>query len=397
MIIHSHYWYYRFIKPLDGKSTNYLLKDHPIDTLKEKLLIHMTAKSRLFTIFNSYLDFAKYELNFKPRDRCFYETIIGDFYQKPHFDIDVNLKEDSLDNSDKIIDNLIDSIKKVLERKSVVLDLNRDILHFTSHGKTKQSYHIIIDNFFHHNNLEAKAFYNHVISEMDDKYKKFIDASVYSSKQQFRIVGSQKLNSNRPKILSEQWLYKNELIKYQYTEEPTSDKHKMILQLEASLISHTTTCKFFPIFVGKTRKIFTDNRALTNNEIKYCLNLLASHGGMNYTSPNFPYKFQKVQKSLIVLKRIKPSKCQICQRIHDHENPYLVVNNDNNVYYHCRRAPMNSKWLIGNLKVNKVEKSNLNDRLTHLAEISNKKEKKKVSTYKERQNIFYNIANHSDW
>ena len=84
---------------------------------------------------------------------------------------------------------------------NVIIDISTDILIFTSHNENKKSYHIIIDHYYHMNNLEAKAFYNEIISKISPNFTKFIDHSVYSSIQQYRIVGSQKVNSNRPKII----------------------------------------------------------------------------------------------------------------------------------------------------------------------------------------------------
>ena len=50
------------------------------------------------------------------------------------------------------------------------------------------------------------------------------------------------------------------------------------------------------------------------------------------------------------MKRIKQSYCQLCKRIHQHENPYLLISEDLNVFFHCRRAPPNKKLYIGTLK-----------------------------------------------
>ncbi len=42
----------------------------------------------------------------------------------------------------------------------------------------------------------------------------------------------------------------------------------------------------------------------------------------------------------IILKRLKPSYCQVCLRTHEHENPYLFVKpylNGYQLYFNCRR------------------------------------------------------------
>ena len=52
-----------------------------------------------------------------------------------------------------------------------------------------------------------------------------------------------------------------------------------------------------------------------------------------------------------MLKRIKPSRCKICCRVHEHENPYLlIIGDERKVYFQCRRAPEDRKLLLGKLK-----------------------------------------------
>src|SRR5436190_11659190 len=54
----------------------------------------------LFALFDSYLDFYMYMLKFPIEDRNFYEVILGNLPQKPHFDIDIS--KDEIDNIDDI-------------------------------------------------------------------------------------------------------------------------------------------------------------------------------------------------------------------------------------------------------------------------------------------------------
>jgi len=127
-------------------------------------------------------------------------------------------------------------------------------------------------------------------------------------------------------------------------------------------------------------------------------------------SERFPYKFDRVDSSFVLLRRIKASKCKMCKRVHQHENPYLLITEDLNVFFHCRRAPPNKKLFIGSLNKDKEseykpfeevkildkqgekktqEKNNLNDirqRIDNLAkrrtETKEKKpEKKRIDGY----------------
>ena len=61
-----------------------------------------------------------------------------------------------------------------------------------------------------------------------------------------------------------------------------------------------------------------------------------------------------------MLKRTRPSRCKICCRIHENENPYLlVVGDEKSVYFHCRRAPEGKSLFLG--KLNPEENSPIKD------------------------------------
>ncbi len=372
-------WYYRLIKQDEqnhgvnsvsadiavprmsskrGQSrTRSLFEDYPLNTLREHLVVHMTSSedTRLFTVFPSYIEFGGYQLKYKPENRCFYETILGEYSQKPHFDVDINISENTTINSDEVLDDLIDSIIGILSNVGVTLDLATDMLVFTSHGETKKSYHVVIDHYMHMNNLEARAFYDDVVKDMPDNSSKWVDHAVYSGKQQFRIVGSQKLRSGRPKILNETWLYHGTPVTYRYIETPEDEGYKMILQLEASLVSQTSSCTTLPNFIkadesGNNRKGHQDEYSddIPKDIAIKALQLLADKAGVSVNDRQFPYRFLSIQGGIICLRRVQPSKCRICNRAHENENPYLlVVGDEMNVYFNCRRSDKN--WFVGKL------------------------------------------------
>lgn len=374
------------------KRSRALLEDHPLDTLREKLLVHMTNSegTRLFSVFNSYIDFGRYQLKFKPENRCFYETVLGDFLQKPHFDIDINLSENPNINSDDVINNLIDSIIKVLLNVKIEINLSQDILIFTSHNDVKKSFHVIVDHYNHMNNLEARAFYDDVIANINPLLTKFIDWAVYSKKQQFRIVGSQKLNSNRPKVFNESWVYHDKQINYQYVEEPESDGHRMILQLESSLITQISSCRTLPSFLkikeeNGIKKQYNngDTEEITKDIAIRALTLLAEKAGMTLNDRKFPYRFLSIEGGIVSLKRVLPSKCRICNRIHENENPYLlIVGIELGIYFNCRRSDKN--WFVGKLNEQQIGIGNENEN-----EIENESEdeNEKISEIKNENKV----------
>ena len=318
-------WYYRLIKQSDSDDATEsiggvaadiavpraatgrrrtrvraLFEDFPQTTMRERLVVQMTDQQgkRSFAVFNSYLEFGKYQLNFAPEKRCFYETILGEFPQKPHFDVDINIEKNPGVNSEEVKDKLIDAIIAVLDEYGITINIASDVIVFTSHGPNKKSYHVIIDHYHHMNNLEARAFYEDVIAKMPAEIVEFIDRAVYSSKQQFRVVGSQKLNSARPKSLNEKWTYHGNAVVYQYVEEPEDDGHKMILQLEASLVTQVSSCTALPNFIkvdenstGIKATYDDDSIEITKDIALRALQLLADQAGVSIRDRRFPYRY----------------------------------------------------------------------------------------------------------
>src|SRR5436309_1037556 len=137
----------------------------------------------------------------------FYEVISG--HQKPHFDLDCNAVPGiQLEELEKIafsaLDLLINAIEITLLEIGVDYRREKSLITFDSCGLAKQSYHIVIDGWYHKDHIEAKTFYNIVMEKIKGQYNPVvtIDDRVYSSRQEFRLFGSQKLGSGRPKKIA---------------------------------------------------------------------------------------------------------------------------------------------------------------------------------------------------
>jgi len=354
------------------------------DKYKSKAGFNYNTKDtkRLFGLFSNFLDFAAYVNEYIPRNgRCFYETILGDQVQKPHFDIDIKRKDlvgkkyDEID----IVGALVDSLINIFLEMNLPLNLSKNILLFSSHGKEKLSFHLIIDGYCHSNNLEAKAFYEKVIEDIPKDMRQWIDHAVYSSLQQFRILGNQKVHSNRFKIFMSKWSYYDNVIFYEYPEKlrlhkdeinnnncmsaTTIEKIKKrnLHDLSISLVTNIGSCLFLPSFINE-RSNTKNNKYqivedLDKSVVNNVLNMLGAKANMNITDRRFPYRFKSVSGGLIMLDRIRPSNCQMCKRIHHNENPYLIVTGKNrSIYFNCRRyknlndgSGNNDSFFIGSL------------------------------------------------
>jgi hypothetical protein len=94
---------------------------------------------------------------------------------------------------------------------------------------------------------------------------------------------------------------------------------------------------------------------LTPDEIKEVMNLCYQKAGLTYGDPSFPYVYKEIiedngESSILLLKRRMASNCRACNRVHEHENPYLiVVGQDRDIYLDCRRNDFGKKTYVGRL------------------------------------------------
>jgi len=353
-------WYYRLFENKERNQKG-LFSFFPRNQLLDKLIVRLTFAENgkrmfLYTFFKSYIDFAKFSFYFQDKDKCFYEIILGEKMQKPHFDIDI--EKDADINHQEIKDNLIDSIIKTLTEKNVILNLQKDLLVYSSHGFNKKniykySYHIVVNNYCHLNNIEAKAFYEHVVENVKQEYKKYIDKAVYSPTQNFRILGSRKYQSERVKKLEKNWTYHDKTIIHEYNEIPEDKKHEFIIQLEESIVTaRKANCNILPIFKTEddTKNYTIIEENVSKDDAKNAFKKLAEKANVTPDDIRFPYRISGINGPIIMLKRTRPSKCKICNRVHEHENPYLIiVGEEKSVYFHCRRAATGKKLFIGKL------------------------------------------------
>ena len=390
-------WYYYYLSQRNSSNVGTrvgLLDEYNEEQLKKGLVVQCTPpKLHLFSYFNSIIEFLQYEAQFPMEERGFFETVLGQCEQKPHFDLDVNLIESATKletikdkTTDEIMSDMIIyiifSISKAFEIMNRELNLSKDVLIFTSHGENKRSYHIVIDNHCHSNCEEANRFYQVVLQNVPEVFHQWIDHSVYKSLQQFRMEGSQKIRSGRIKKLETEWVYGSQLIKtdindHRKTLNDLSEEDRGMLwneesieryiRLHASLLMNTNHCRVLPDFIAllPIENYILPNEYTNGIDDELALNsvqLLAETMGYNIHSDTFPFSFNKVVSGgIILLKRKRSSYCSICERTHENENPYMYIVN-NTAYFDCRRNDRGLRLKIG--KLNNESSDNSNEDLT---------------------------------
>lgn len=354
-------WYFCLV----DKKNNFgmpLMKDYSLAHIQDHLVVCYTPEylpdqtkpfltkkgkqGRIYAFFDSYLEYFHYMNKFKEVDRNFYEIVFGELPQKPHFDIDLDISDDEdKGQSDKqceeLKDAVIESIIETLKEVNIIINISEDVMIFFSHGINKRSYHIIITNWCHDNNKEAEAFYNKVMEKVhiktNNKYvgKNVVDPGVYNLRQQFRIYGSQKTGSNRPKRFLERFLYKGEWYDHKYPETVDNPEMKRLVVLYQSLIGFVGGCEYIPSLIPPEQfaKYFklkgNGNNGIEDimdDDVKQCMDLV-----------NGPFSYKETVGNIIVLNREGPSYCTICETMHENQHPYLLVFGSK-VYFDCRRA-----------------------------------------------------------
>lgn len=347
--------WYQYLKVKDRPDTNSraLLQYEPVED--KNLLVCRELEYRSYGRFTNYLIFWKYHLKeADDESRCFYEVILGNQAQKPYFDLDIPIDAESsssaltVEDSCQLIDQLIHAILNVNDKITL-----QDIMVFSSHTTSlqgtdtyvKKSYHVVVDNWCLIDHEDNKSFCELTIKLVSSPLRGFIDHLVYKSVQQLRIFQSHKYGSNRSKIMAVE-------SKWVPPIEAESENHLTLMKLGGSLITNTSYCKILPSYKREEKKKYTyigDEIVLEENEIKEALDLCANFWGLESSDSNdFPFSVIDVKGGMVCLKRLRPSYCSVCERDHEHENPFLVICGKNRkVYFDCRRSIDGKRVLVG--------------------------------------------------
>lgn len=365
-------WYYYLVPNAEHKC---LMDCVGRDEINERFVVCATLPKKnkkkctlLFAAFDSVLTFINYIKHIE-RDRWhFFEVILGGQPQKLYFDIDIKA-EDVKSNIDEftqsLLNCLVGRITSTYLARGYQIDIARQILMFSSNSLLKRSYHVIVDGYCVMNNRENLVLASEVLEGFPSEFKPFIDSSMYSSKQQLRLYGSQKPGSGRPKIFVDQWHYGTSLIQYPYPEVQGLDeicrenlRHTTIFQ--ASCVTATSTCKIIYILFdsssGENRngrpKLWAETSAF-DDEMTVTDDILKAICERIDQRIFEVYYVDKVVGSLVLLRRRDgkgpkgkvQAHCSLCDRPHDSENAFLRLSKVGKVYFYCRRNEGNNKYV----------------------------------------------------
>jgi hypothetical protein len=337
LFIHGRRWYFRLVPKDGGKS---LMDDHTQDEINKSLIICYSAGTlpngsksfnkkgnprKLYSLFDDYIDLYKYMEQFLPHQRCFFEMIPGEKPQKPKFDVDAKGKDEK--EVDGLIDCLLTSIVASLKEMGRDVVPSRDIAIYTSHGKTTRSYHIVVYGYYCDNVWESFAFYQKVVTKISHPLVECVDRAVYSSRQQFRVLGSEKYDSGRTKTLVDTFSIDGDV----YTHHIPKGQPPHLHHLRTSLIQFISDSERLPSLKIET-KVRRERKEICEDDLDRMINLFFD----NFEDAD-AFAVRCTLPTSVVLDRIRPSHCPTCSKIHETENPFLFLE-DSVVYFSCRRT-----------------------------------------------------------
>lgn len=315
-----------------------------------------SGKGKLFARFESVKEYLDYLNKVPEKDRVFYETILGDRAQRMYFDLDGGESLDHQDDMEKLITALKLAIIQVIRDNNNMSIPEKNIIVCRSSQtkdmntkKNKLSAHVIVNGYYVENNIHNKVICTEIIRRVKldtadsippEWVNKTLDTSMWSSLQQLRMAKCQKVGSGRIKLIPEGYGYIDTLVSPDITD------------LGDSQLISVDVCKY----VKQDEKNYNydvDNnrdRPVSVEEFDIIVDKLSRYLGFDIYDRNSPIVLNRKKGfdgEIGALVRNKPSHCDLCDRKHEHENPFFTVSRKKdrtikNLYYYCGRSGKNS-------------------------------------------------------
>lgn len=414
---HNIRWFTYLVPGDDGKKKQYnvLKSNYSQDELNRKIVVRRETSFRgktemKYAVFNTHIDLYNYMKTTDLSDECLHEVIMSGKFQKPRFDIDI--KEKDMLNDEKlkfwlsdvdsgedplivfahhVKDCVIEATIQVLIRDDLSLDLTKDVVVCSSHGDSssgrKMSYHIIINGYMHSGEDEAKAFFEEVLKELAemgelDTINRYIDHGVYGKNHNLRLLWNRKLGDKRVKRLELDYTYQGEVYTHRLPVKHINEDHYNIMMLESTMVTFTSYCNMLPPYIDPAKKAWDESISMTDKQtqdamdlLKKALNEIGQPSADKTNSkrintfemeyqPDIPFTYKSNKGTLVVLKRVKPSYCSVCNEVHETVDPFMfIVNGD--VYLDCRRSEdhigKKKRLYLGKIEWDATQNINLRD------------------------------------
>lgn len=313
---------------------------------------------KLFAKFSSPLRFYSWMMRHVPAPlRSCYEIVRGQTLQKPYFDIDLAFEEAT--SAGLTEEDVGNAVRELGARAQLVagVDSSQFII-FSSHSKTKYSFHLIVTGVVLASHREARLFAKitteaALAARVPKTVVSAADFGIYSATQQFRVTGCQKYLSGRVKA------FRQDLSDWRVPEGCRRPGVKIFME---SLVTNTSACEPPPKNSIFARALAEEEETLRSvrerdlarwagrhnpfaraaphpshiggDEAAAALELVrekllasgAKSAPFSLRDPFGPFAADaETGACLVPLNRDAPSFCPTCRRDHETENPFMTI------------------------------------------------------------------------
>jgi hypothetical protein len=278
---------------------------------------------RQFARFASPDEFYRYQTGVPDQERCFYELIFGSRPQR--FYLDLDLERDKAAGAcfeglaAELFEATIAALLEVYAGLGAALE-PRDCLVYQSHGPDKFSFHILPGGYYLGSNVEAKAVFDLVRARVPEHLRDFVDTTVYKPHQELRLLGSHKLGSSRVKRRVPAFFFRGAEVRgADYGGDALDEFRDSLVGTTLGTRRLDVGERAAPAALNPAAAALSD--AIPPEVVGAVMNLMAEAT----KEESLPFVLKGQSAPFILLQRVRPSRCRLCERVHEHENPYLFV------------------------------------------------------------------------
>ena len=306
---------------------------------------------RYYTVFVNFPTFIKHRNKF---DHC-HELLIDHVNSKPNkagrlvFDFDIKYNDvDKKQIPEKFKKKIEATVYIVIDKYYKNIDTNLLIFVWSScENKNKFSKHLTVKNLCFNNWIEmSKTFYQLFCLIWDENPENswilsnhLIDFQIVRKNASLRMVGSRKIGGNYLIFDDDNHSLEDSLIRLYRPKDIIAEQIITSKNIKNNVekILCQNIVEIMPIYHKKHINIKKDNtfKKTTYDDTIYNL----AYEICNELCP-YVYKIGKIDGNLLMLRRIKKYKCILSNKLHEHENSYLIIKkirDSINVYYGCYR------------------------------------------------------------
>jgi len=336
---HKRQWYrYLIASEAHKKALN---SSYSNETIYRSFIVAKDDPYRSFSLFNNHVDYMNMFITVKKEESCFHEVMYKNCRIKMYFDIDISGDEIGrfIKEKDNFFDTFIDTLIKIYKNiYDIDLNIENDLIWLSSSRADKISFHLIIDNYALGNNQEASELFKLIRNEtLMDTYIPWFDQGIYTTNKSLRMLGCTKHGISSSFSLYDVTYKGKEIKGFRII-----NRVDLAKALEKSLVTVIHHCKLLKSIVPEKKPKQFVEVEISEEDVSKIMDLMATMGQCEVDK--LPYSILKIESSQIILRRLRPSYCQMCSKVHDKENPYIFLVVDDfmyKVYFNCRRNQKN--------------------------------------------------------